>query len=97
LDEGKYIFMVTFGYTCNLVWMEKDPTKIPENEKEHGSHYRLPLEELTHLWTLGTPFLFGTVGATVILDDLKVSVLGWALLIILIGLCFRVGVSVLVT
>lgn len=88
--------MVTFGYACNLVWIEHDPTKIPKNDS-HGSHFRLPIDLLTYLWNFGTPFLFGTVGATVIKDDMKAGVIGWAFLIILIGLCTRVGVSILVT
>ena len=46
---------------------------------------------------IGTPFLFGTVGASVLFKEIEGDVLFKALAIIFIGLLFRWIVSVIVT
>jgi NhaP-type Na+/H+ or K+/H+ antiporter len=48
-----------------------------------------PDQELAKFWKICQPFLFGTIGASVQFDSMDGSVVGYALLLICIGLIFR--------
>ena len=48
-----------------------------------------PMKYLNFWWFLMQPFLFSTIGATLVISNLKGSIIGYAILVIICGLCAR--------
>ena len=56
-----------------------------------------PDHYLNVLFSYITPFLFGTVGAAMVFSEIDSSVLGYAILIIFVGVSFRWASTILST
>lgn len=73
VPEAKYVGIITYGYICYRWWGVS-------GKPEHL---------LAEIWTLFTPFLFGTIGAALKFDEIDGGVILPGIGIVILGCAFR--------